>query len=125
MFLLRSFIVTLETFTMSPYIHKEDRRRDLAGVFLGNDSLLDGIHAANRRAVIPATGFIPRAHALDPCYLHRVFAVGRPHYLTLGRAGGGEDALELNAGNDVWHPSIPILRLDGGIEGRESRGEDQ
>jgi len=46
--------VLVEILAVGPHIHIEDRRRQPRDVVLGDDRLLDGVHAADRRAVAVA-----------------------------------------------------------------------
>ena len=122
--LLGSLHVLVEVLAVGPHIHVEDGRLDLSYMLPGDDRLLGGVHAADRGAVSPPTGCIPRAHALDEGDAGGDVAIRRALHPPLEGAGSGQDALELDAGHHVGVAPVAILTLQPSIELLETRGQD-
>ena len=108
--LLRPLYVLVEVLAVGPHIHVEDGRLDLGHVLLGDDRLLGGVHAANRGAVPPPTGRIPRAHALDEGDAGGDVAIRGALHLPLEGTRGREESLEFDAGHHVGVAPVAELR---------------
>ena len=63
--------------------------------------LFDGIHAADRSAVVRSDTLFPAPHALDEGNTLGRLAVYRPQQAAFEGAGGGEDALQLDGCDDI------------------------
>ena len=71
-------------------------------MLLGDHRFLDGVHAADTRAVlVVAVLAVPGSHALEPCDLFGLLVVGGPHEVSLSGAGRRKDALELHRGHHI------------------------
>ncbi len=121
------FVITLEFLAVAPNIHVEDALRDVpAGRMFGrHERLLDGIHAADTRAVaVRAPVRAPRSHALQPGDLAGFASVRRADEMPHARAAGRQEALVFKAGDDVGDAAVAVKIEARGIEGLEAGGED-
>ena len=76
----------LELLSVGANVVVKDRGFDLGVALLGQDHLLDGVHAADGRAVAVAAGSdLPGAHALDPRDLLRRPSIGRTQHRARGK----------------------------------------
>ncbi len=96
-------VVAFVILAKRPDVHIEDGTIQVArGVLFGNHGILDGIHAADRRAVAVAAAVgIPGADALEPGNLLRFLLIGGAHQVSHGRPGGTEDPLEFEAADHI------------------------
>src|SRR5665647_925139 len=84
---LGALIITFESLPVGPEINEEDGRLDFGIMLLGNNGLLGGVHAADRRAIGPAVGGIPRPDALYPGDFLRLGAIGGALDMSVGGPG--------------------------------------
>jgi len=91
----------VELLALGADVHVVNGDVRLRVVLLGNQGLLDRIHAADRGAVTVAAAQITRTHALNEGQPLGMAAVGKALDLPPERAGGGGHPLELDAGDDV------------------------
>ena len=118
----RPLVVALEVLAEGADVVVEHRRVDVRVMVLGQDHLLLGIRAADRRAVGVAAGDdLPGADALDPGDPVRMLAVGRTQDLAFEGTGGGDDAFEFEAGDDVLHLAVAEVAPHRGVEHLEAR----
>ncbi len=118
------FDVLVEILPVGPHIHEEDGGLHLGGVFLGNDGLFGGVHAADGGAVAPSDMRVPRSDALNPGHLLGMVAVRGPHHLALERSGGGKETFEFDARDDVGESPVTVFTFQGGLEFIKARRED-
>ena len=116
--------VLVEVLAESPHLHIEDRGLDVLVVLLGDDRLLGGVHAADRRAPGIGIMIVAGADALDPGYLDRMLLVGGPLDNAFVRAGCGEDAFELDGGNHVRPAAEAQFGADLRVVAVEAGAED-
>src|SRR5581483_251699 len=97
-----------------------------ADAFLHHVRELERVHAADLRAPQVVLG-VARAHAVDDPHGARARAVPE-HDLAVRRAGGVQQALDLQAGVDVGIEAVPVLghpgRVEGPVPGREDDRTD-
>ena len=126
-FLFGPPVIFFEVLAVGAHVHEEDGGiQGFVAVLLGDDRLLDGVHAADRGTVaVVAVVQIPGAHALEPGDLLGLGVVRGPDQVAGKRAGGAQDAFELYAGDDVGIIGIVIGAVLRGIKGFESRRQDQ
>ena len=92
------------------------------GVLLEQVRQLQRIHAADARA--PAVGLlVARADAVDDADGFGMLAVAQDH-LAAGRAGGVDEALDLERGIHVGEGAVAVLGHALGVEGLEAGGDD-
>ena len=74
---LGAIVILFELLPVSTHVHKEDGGLQVPfGVFLGDDRFLDGIHAADARAVpVVAVIQLARSHALKPSNPFRLMSL--------------------------------------------------
>ena len=96
-------------------VHVENIGLGIRDVVLGQDGLLRGVHAAEAGAEVPAAGGISGPDALDEGDLLRFLAVGGAHDVTAGGAGGVEQALVLQRGDDVGVFASAVLLVHGPV----------
>ena len=124
-FILGPLEILVEILAVGPHIHIEDRRRQPRDVILGDDRLLDRVHAADRRAVaVAAQVLVAGTDALQEGDLGDRLAVGGTDQMALGRSGGRQIALELEGGDDVRHDAVAPDLGRPGIVGLKAGGED-
>ena len=72
-----------------PHVHVENGTIQIAvGMFFGNHGFLDGVHAADRRAVaIAAAVLVPGSDTLQPRYFLGLLPIQRPHEVSKIRTG--------------------------------------
>ncbi len=115
--LLRPLVEALEILAVGPDVVVEDRRLHVGVVILGEDHLLLGVRAADRRTIgVSARNDLPGADAVDPRDPVRMLPVGRTPDLALVRAGGAEQALEVETGDDVLVGAVAVVAPHPGIE---------
>ena len=102
----------------------EDNRLHLRLMLLGEEHLLDGIHAAYGGAVGIAGGGIAGADALNPGDSTRELSVRGAYQLPLIGPGGTQNALKLQAGNYIAQPRVAVLTLRLRLKGLVAGGED-
>ena len=119
-------VILLEVFAVGAHVHEEDGGvQGFLAVFLGDDRLLDGVHAADRGAVaVVAVVQVPGAHALEPGDLLGLLVVRRPDQMAGEGTGGAQDALKLQAGDHVGIGGVMVGLVLLGIIGREARRQD-
>ena len=103
----------------------EDYCLDLRVVLLGEDHLLRRIHAADRGAVRTASLLVPGPDALDPGNPMGDRAVGGTEQITAIGARGADEPFELDTGDHVREPVVPVKALGGRIERFVPRGQDK
>ena len=122
-FLFGPPVILLKILPMGAHVHEEDG--GVQGVFLavllGDDRLLDGVHAAHRRAVRIGF-FIPGAHTLQPGDLGGFIPVVGAHDMALERPRGAQDALEFHAVDDIGGFTVFITGQRGGDRRGRSPG---
>ena len=126
-FVLGPPVIFLEVLAVGPHVHEENGgvQRIFFTMLLGDDRLLDGVHAADRGAVaVVAVVQVPGAHALEPGDLQGLLVVRGPDQVAGKRPGGAQDALELQAGHHVGIMGVMIGPILLGIKGLEARGHD-
>jgi len=119
-------VILLEILAVGADIHVEDGGVQVAaGVLLGDDRFLDGVHAADGRTVaVVATVQIARTDALEPGDAGRILVVAGPDHVALEGAGGREDALELHGGHDIGPLAVAVGLAVGRVEGVEPGGHN-
>ena len=120
------FVVTFEVFSVGAHIHEKDRAiQSIAGVLFGDDGLLDGVHAADRRAVlILAAVLVAGSDTLEPCDFLGVLVVRGPGHVSFGGAGGTQEAFELHGGDHVGILAVAVKIQPGRIIGAETGGQN-
>ena len=115
---LRPLVEALEVLAVGADVVVENRRLHLRHVVLGQDHLLLRVGAADRRAIaVAARDHLPRTDAVDPGDLVRMLLVRRAQDLALVRPGGAEQALEVEAGDDVLIGAVAVVAAQPGVEG--------
>jgi len=119
-------VIFLEILAVGADIHVEDGGVQVAaGMLLGDDRFLDGIHTADGRTVtVVATVQIARTDALEPGDAGRILVVAGPDHVALEGAGGREYALELHGGHDIGPLAVTVGLAVGGVEGVEAGGQN-
>ena len=115
-------VIGVESFPVSAHVDEENRAIQIGRMLFGDNRLFGGIHAADRGTVVPLD--FSRADALDPRDALRVFLIGGPKDFAQIRAAGGQQPLELHAGQDVGIPVETELFLQIRFEMFVSRRQD-
>jgi len=123
-FVLSPIDEAVEVLAVGADIHEENRRFQSLGVFLADDGLLGGIHTTHGRTPTVAAGGVPGAHALDEGDFMRFTTIADPLDMPEIGAGGGEDPLELDAGDDVLIDTVAVLAPEPCVKDFEARGGD-
>jgi hypothetical protein len=126
-FVLGPPVVLFEVLAVGAHVHEEDGgiQGVVFAMLLGDDRLLDGVHAADRGAVaVVAVVQVPGAHALEPGDLQGLLVVRGPHQVAGKGPGGAQDALELQAGHHVGIRGIVVGIVLLGIKDRKARRQD-
>ena len=122
-------VVLLEVLAVGAHVHEENGgvQRIVFAMLLGDDRLLDGVHAADRGAVaVVAVVQVPGAHALEPGDLQGLLVVRGPDQVAGKGPGGAQDALELQAGHHVGIGGVVVgLVLLGIIDLKARRQDDR
>ncbi len=123
---LRALVIPLETLAMGPDVDVEDRRLQVASAVLpGDDGLLDRIGAADGGAVVVVYSMdVPGADALDPGDPVGLLSVGWAEQPAPAGSGCAQDALELDARDDVRKGAVTVVGNQAGVERLESRAGD-
>ncbi len=123
--LLGPVVKSFEILAVGPDVHiKNGTFQVISGMLLCDNRFLDGIHAANRRAIgIVATVEIPGPHTLEPRHLFGFLVIRQPDQVPAGGAGGRQDPFHLHGGDHVGVISIFIGIETGWIEGFETGGQ--
>ena len=126
--LFGAVVEAFEILAVRAHVHEEDGAVQLlvlAGVLLGDDGLLDGVHAAHRGAVgVVALVHVPRADALEPGDFLRFLVVGQTHQVAARGAGGRQHALHLHGGDHIREIGVVVTVELGGVERLEARRQD-
>ena len=126
-FVLGPPVILLEVLAVGPHVHEENGgvQRIVFAMLLGDDRLLDGIHAADRGTeAVVAVIQVPGTDALEPGDLQGLLVVRGPHQVAGKGSGGGENPLKLHAGHHVGEMGVMIGPVLLGIEGRKARRQD-
>jgi len=95
------------------HVHHEDVGVQVRAMLLGNDGLLDRVHAADRGAV--GVLLVAGADALQPGDPLGLTAIGAALDVPVGGAGSREKPLELERGDHVGITPQPVLFVGGGV----------
>ena len=126
--LFGAVVEAFEILAVGAHVHEEDGAVQIlvSGVLLGDDRLLDGVHAADRGAVsVVALVHVPRADALEPGDFLRFLVVGQAHQVAARGAGGRQHALELHGGDHVRELGVVVSVELGGVKRAEAREPEQ
>jgi len=131
--LLGLFIITVEILSLGSHIHIEYRAiQGFAGMFFGHNRLLDGIHAANGRAVfVAATVGFSGPDALQPrdlvgllfCLLFGLFTRWPQQMPSIG-SGGRQYTFKFQRGNHIGLAAISIIIDLARVIRPEPRGQN-
>ena len=92
---------------------------------LGHNDLLLGVGATHPGAITVVAGSDPPGpDALQPGDPVGVFFVRSTQDLSCIGAGGGQQALEVHAGDDVLHPAVTVFLPHGRVEGHDTGSQD-
>jgi hypothetical protein len=119
-------VKALEIFAVGAHVHEEDSGLEIrAGVLLGDDRLLNGIHAADAGTIGMGAGLgVPGTDALQPGNLLGLGFVGRPDEMAPERPGGGEYPLKLQAGDHAGQVAVTIEVIGlFRVKGLKARGQ--
>jgi hypothetical protein len=83
-------VVAVKALALGPKVDEENGGLHPGVMLLGDDGLLGCIHAAYVRAVFPADGSVPGAHALDPGDFLGFFIIRGPLDVPGMGAGAGK-----------------------------------
>jgi hypothetical protein len=93
-------------------------------MFLGNNGLFGGIHAADCRTVTLVAGIVPGTHTLNPGNLLGIHVVGGTLNVPMIGTGSGKNALKLQAGYHIGVTAVTVLLPEGRIGEVKSGCED-
>jgi hypothetical protein len=93
-------------------------------MFLGNNGLFSGIHAADSRTVPLIAGVVPGTHTLNPGNLLGIHVVGGTLNVPMVGAGCRKNSLELQTGYHIGVTVVTILLPKGRISEVKSGGKD-
>ena len=121
-----SLVVAFEVLSVSAHIHEKYRAIQLiAGMLLGDDGLLDGVHAANRRAVfVVAAVLVAGTDTLKPGNFLWVLVVRGAGHVSFGGSGSAQQPFELHGGDHVGILAVAVKIQPGGIVGGKAGGQN-
>jgi hypothetical protein len=95
-------------------------------VLLGDDGLLDGVHAAHRRAVfILAAVLVAGPDTLEPGDFLGILVIRGSGDVSFGGAGGTQQPLELHGGDHVGILAVAVkIQFPGRIVGGKTGGQN-